>query len=621
MKTIDLSSNPSTIKQEDSAFIPDMAEDNTANKIGAGDLTVIWLGLATFLGSMLFVWQGLDFTDMGFWLTGYQQFYTGPDTLGFQSVCWLTTFIGHWAGYALGGGVLAYKLGYVGVVTLSAIMSYQLLARQLGSNRVLAAMVLLTVFFTRIHGNWIGYYELTALFYIASSLLLFYGLTKNRKLLVMLAGIVLGANTFIRFPNLLGISLISAIWLHAWCCRCSWQNTIARSLDFLCGFIFGLALVWGLIVLHGHQSIYYQGFRELFGIALHANSHHSGSGLLKRFIFDHIRAFTQAITMGVTGVWFANWVIKQKALTALALILISALVLFYINNSHSYSQWNITGLCYIVLLIIVFLEAKKNPHLALVAFIAGIVLVLSPLGTNNGIYNSAYGMWLALPLTLTWLWRISGLSFFFSYKVKSNSFEPSGNFSIKAPGFHVYVIIIVIALLLQSLSGILRHTFRDSNNRFAMTHSIAHPLLRGTYTTEERARVVSELLEALSHFVKPGDELLAHDGIPTLYFLTRTHPWLGIAWADIEGAETIKELIQQKEQTSAEWPCIVRTTGSVYAASWPRDAYKNRNVGPGLTHTPQDVGESRQVLAEFEKRHGYKVAWTNGFFEILTTAK
>jgi hypothetical protein len=64
------------------------------SEIRNGDLTVAWLGLATFAWSMLFVWQGLDFTDMGFWLTGYQQFYTHPDTLDFQSSTWLTNFIG-----------------------------------------------------------------------------------------------------------------------------------------------------------------------------------------------------------------------------------------------------------------------------------------------------------------------------------------------------------------------------------------------------------------------------------------------------------------------------------------------------------------------------------------------
>ena len=184
------------------------------------DTNVIWLGLAAFAGSMLFVWQGLDFTDMGWWLTGYQEFYTHPDTMGSLGVlaaCWLTCFIGHWVGVVLGGGVLAYKLGYVVVITASAVISYRLLASQFGPSRLLAALVLLAVFFTRgFVGNWISYNELSALFYLAGAALLFHGLVSNRKTVVVLAGIVLGANVFVRLPNLPGIALVSAVWLHAW---------------------------------------------------------------------------------------------------------------------------------------------------------------------------------------------------------------------------------------------------------------------------------------------------------------------------------------------------------------------------------------------------------------------
>jgi hypothetical protein len=77
-------------------------------------------------------------------------------------------------------------------------------------------MVLLTVFFTRTYGvSLLGYGDLTTLFYLAGAALLFFGLVRNRKLLVMLAGIVLGVNFFVRFPNLLGITLVTAIWLQA----------------------------------------------------------------------------------------------------------------------------------------------------------------------------------------------------------------------------------------------------------------------------------------------------------------------------------------------------------------------------------------------------------------------
>jgi hypothetical protein len=561
------------------------------------DATVIWLGLAAFAGSMLFVWQGLDFTDMGFWLTGYRDFYTRPVTMGGRAVCWLSYFISHWVGVALGGGVLAYKVGYVPLVTASAIISYRLLAYQFGPSRLLGAMVLLTVFFTKeFGGNWIGYNELTALFYLAGGALVFCGLVSSRKLLVVLAGIVLGGNLFVRLPNLLGITLVSAVWLHAWAYRWSLRELLIWSAWFLSGFAFGIALILCLIAVNGHCHIFFQALRGLFEIGPSADSADSASGMFRRFITDHVRAFDMALPLVVFGAWLASWAARQKTLRASAAVAAGTLLLVFALYRHGYWPWIIAGLCYVILLAVVFRESRKDRRLALLAFIAGMVLLLAPLGSNNGIINAVYGMWLALPLTLILLWRSSDLTI--------------GQFSMKTGGFRVFAMTVMLALFFQSLATAWRHTYLDSKNRFAMTHSIAHPLLAGTYTTAERAKVVTELLDAMPHFTEPGDEVLAYNAIPLVHYLTGTHPWLRDPWPDLVSAKKLAVLIRQKEQSGARLPCVVRATGSTYTNSWPIAAQ------PLATWWHQD--EPRRVFAEFEQRHRYVVAWTNEFFEILT---
>ena len=266
---------------------------------------------------------------------------------------------------------------------------------------------------------------------------------------------------------------------------------------------------------------------------------------------------------------------------------------------RDYWGWIVPGLCYVVLLVVVYRESRKDRTLALLAFIAGMVLLLAPLGSANGITNAVFGMWLALPLTLILLWRSSDLTI--------------GQFSMKAGGFRVFAVTITLALLFQSLATAWRHTYLDSKNRFTMTHPIKHALLTGTFTTAERAKVIAELLEAMPRFSKPGDEVLAYNGIPLLHYLTGTHPWLGDPWPDFVDAKEIAALIRQKEQTGAGLPCIVRATGSTYANSWPIAAQ------PLATWCHQD--EPRRVFAEFEQRHGYVAVWSNDFFEILTTAR
>ena len=575
-------------------------------------LIVVWLGLAACAWSMLFVWQGLDFLDMGFWLTSYQQFYSHPDVI--QASCWLSCFIGHWTGAVLGGGVIAYKLGYVAVVTASALISYLLLASQLGRSRTLAAMVLLTVFFTRGYaGNWIGYNELTALFYLAGAALLFRGLVGRRRLLVALAGVVLGANILVRFPNLLGIGLVAAIWLHAWARRWTLREAFAWSGWFLGGVLVGVALVWGVIILHGHQAIYVQSIRAVFGLAVASGSHHPASGLLKTFISDHCRAFGMALPLVVLGGGIATWASKQSLRLASVIVLAGAWLVYHELYRCEYWPWIVPGLCYVALIATVIREWRNNRDIALLAFIAGMVLLLAPLGSNNGIFNAVYGMWLALPLTLTWLWQNSGRGFRLRLNGDYNGIEFHGQYSMEARGIRVFAKTIALALLFQSLAAALHHTYMDSKKRFTMTHSITHPLLVGTYTTAARARVVTELLDAMSRFTKPGDEVLAYNAIPAVFYLTGTHPWLGISWPDFESSANIARVIGQKEQAGAALPTIVRATRSTYANSWPN------TTDPLATWWQQD--DSRRAFADFEQSHGYALVWSNDFFEILTTTR
>lgn len=565
------------------------------------DVTVIWLGVGVFVWSMLRVWQGLDFTDMGYWLTGYQQLYSYPQGIGEGLVNWLSYFIGHWVGVALGGGVLSYKLGYVLVVTVTAMLAYRVLADVLGRSRTLAALVLLTALFVgKALGNWVGYNNLTALFYLAGAALLYWGLVGERKLLVVMAGAVLGANVFVRFPNVLGVALISAVWLHALAYRWPWRSTLAWSTWFLMSFIFGMALIWALIVLHGHDALYLNGSGWIFDMAVDAGSHHSGGGLLKLFVLDQALAFAYTLPIIAIGMPIANWLSRQHPLmVSIAIGFLASLLIYvlnYMGNGYSDSgKWVVTGLCYVVLLIMVVREFRSNQPLALMAFVAGLTLVLVPLGSNNGIANAKFGMWLALPLALMWLWRGADLRF--------------NKFSLNVGASRIFSGIIVLALLFQALVASWRFTYHDSEQRLALTHSISHPLLVGSFTTEQRAKVVADLLGAMQHFVKPGDDLLVYNEIALVHFLTETRPWLGTPWPMLFSPKKIAILLYEKEKSGAKFPFIVRATGNTSNTKWP--------VGAKSLDESNRKDESRRVFAAFELRHGYVLVWSNDFFEVL----
>jgi hypothetical protein len=417
--------------------------------------------------------------------------------------------------------------------------------------------------------------------------------------------VVLGANVFVRLPNLLGIALVSAIWLHAWTDRRPWRDVVVGSAVFLGGFSRGIAAIWGLIAWHGHEDLYFKGMQNVLDSGTNVNSSHRGSGLLKLLIRDHLMAFGMALPLVVLGCWFANWASKQKFLLASVAFLSGAVVLVGALYVLNFWRWIVPGFCYTVLIAVVLSEARRDCGLALLAFISGLVLFLVPLGSNNGILNSVFGLWLALPLALTWLWQSSTRSYPWKLSAGDAGFRLSGDFSISGSGFRGFAMTLVAALLVQSLAAAWRNTYLDSDNRLTMTRAMPHPLLIGTHTTPARAKVVTELLDAMSKYAKPGDEVLAYNGTPAVNFLTQTHPWLGIPCPEFRGVDQIEALLGRREQQGASFPCIVRATASTNSKSWPIP------VKPLVRHG------LHRVFEEFAQRHGYAVVWSNDYFEIL----
>jgi hypothetical protein len=564
----------------------------------SNDKTVVWLGAAVFIVSFLRVWQGLDFTDMGYWLTGYQQLYTFPQGIGGGIVNWLTYFVGYGLGELLGGTVLSYRLGYVLVVTLSAVVSYLLLSKVFGRSRILAALTLLTALYAgKAIGNWVGYNNLTALFYLLSASLLYHGLVKQKLILILIAGAVLGANVFVRLPNILGLLLVSAIWLYAFAGRWRWRKNLIWSSYFGAGFLLGMAIIWLLIFASGHEALYLKGVDWVADMAADDGSSHSGGGLVKLFILDQALAFAYALLAIIIGLLVANWIAGRHVLiVSVVMVLLTALFFGLINHmSNGYSdsgKWAVTGLCYILLILIVVREFRHNAAMSLMAFMALMILFIAPLGSNNGIANAKYGLWLALPLCLMWLWQGANLRL--------------GKFTLKLGASRLFAGVIVLALSCQTLISTWRYTYNDSQDRASMQYGIAHPLLIGTYTTKERAKEVGELLDVMKQLVEPGDELLAYNQISMLHFLTETHPYLNNSWLEFYSPKKLDALLREKEMRPTRLPIIVRAKGNTSSASWPVNIqYLNRREA------------RRQVFEQFERRHGYVLIWANEFFEVL----
>ena len=555
----------------------------------------LWLGLAIFVWSALFAWQGLDFTDLGFSLATYQQFYSAPETNTYFLLNWLTAFLGHWVGEALGGTVLAYNLSASLTLALTGVIAYLGLQLVFGRGWALAGCVFVAFLFaTKANGNWINYNNLTALFFTLGAVTLFYGLHRERPNWVLIAGLVLGANLFIRLPNLLGIGLVAAIPLQGLLQHWPWRQILRWSLRFIGGYFLGIILIFALIILHGHWDLYLQSLQGIFGKAVDDNSTHSSSMLVRLFLRDHAYAFFLAsLTIGAS-LLMLRLITNRPVWLRTAVVLLAAVTLALAFKLIESWKWAVPGLLYCGLLWIGFKEWRARPHLVVLTFIALAILVLAPLGSNNGIRNAVYGQWLALPLLLIWLWQ--------------------GGANAALPIVHsmaarrLAATTLIMTLVGYSLVSNWFYSYRDSANRFALTQAVDHPLLIGTRTTAERAQVVSQLLDAIPTWVQPGDTLLAYPDLPTVHFLTQTRSWLDNPWPILYREAEIQRRLNDKQAQSAPLPVVVRSIGITRNRTWPLDS-------------PRSESPEREAawaaLDHFVEDLNYSLVWSNDFFEIL----
>jgi len=564
------------------------------------NLPVILLIALIVLYPLLFIWQGLDFTDMGYWLTGYQQFLESPESINEGLLNWLTYAIGFIVETVAGKyvGVIAFKFAFVLVTWICVVLVYYVLRdcfKEKSKETILLTIAVTLLYVTKATENWIGYNNLTALLYLCGASLLYFGLVRSSRALIFAAAFILSASIFVRFPNLLGAGLIAGIGLFALVENTGWKVAAVNFLIFAGGFLVGFLALLFVIQLAGHLEYYERGLMAIFNIASDIDSHHSGSRLMALFFKDHIRAFFYGGLAIIAGIILAAAIRNFSSLVKWVSIILVAILSSKLLIISDMWKWTITGICYYVLLISIYCFYRTSPRKFLLSCLAFLILLIAPLGSSNGMRNSVYGMWLALPLALFF-----AMNFKEYFKLNSVVQMMDSEFLARMG---------VVSLTVLSVLSAYNYTYRDSDRRTTMKHTINHQLLRGVLTTSTRAQVVNELMGKVISLVNKQDVLLAYNEIPLLHYLTHTKPWLNNPWPMLYSPLKIDRLIKYNELNRRLPSIVIRATGNTSSRDWPSG---DRTFG-----NQDRENESRDLFNHFIQRHDYKSVWENSYFQIL----
>lgn len=563
---------------------------------------------------LLFIWQGLDFTDMGYSLSNALFFDQPGVILGQPMAYFLTNFIGWiWLKISEPFGLVGARFGWCVIMWGIFYLSNKILSQIMPERRSIV-FIALTFLFVR-SGAWINYNQVSALCALASLLLIIKSESHENPLRLgyaLVAGFIIGLNVFVRIPNILMLSFAFMPVVADVVCykslpkKASWIYSVI----FICGMIAASAIVLALMSVFGYIDYYLDSIAYIKDLASDPNSHHGGSKLINLFINNHIHVFRAALILGIKIACAAFIVVLLPwKLVSCACVVLAAGYFYKRYNYYSYI-YVLAGISYIAMFIKLVSEAGKCNRKVVLTYLSALGLFMClPLGSNNGIINIVCSSWMMMPFTLNFIYMLC-LSNVLEYTKK---YLPQSinrilqRFDYAAFAAHVRNIFLALFIAI-SVSHAWTYTYRDSAERLSMRYSVNYDKLRFTYTTSERAKIVQELLEALKRLTSQYEYMLVYDIGCTLHYLLEIKPYMFETWEFLYEPYNFKKYLAKAEYEHS-LPLIVRTKETFQSRDWPRKTNRYWN-------NSESYKQNRAIADNFRDRYSYVKTWENDTFEI-----
>ena len=497
--------------------------------------------------------QGLDVSDSLYSLTNFMFF---PKMEGMWIV---STYVSNLLGYCLtclpfGNTVLGMNL-YTGLIlSITCLITYFILKRWMPAWIVCLGEII------AISYCWIPtgilYNYLTYLFMTLGLLLLFKGLVEEKDIELVFAGFFLGLNVFVRIPNLTQMSLILGLWYYLTKKKKSRKEITRKTGLCILGYMIGFALpLAAILIQYGGK-----GITEMV-LGLSSVGSQDSSYTIFGMILSTIHAYLGTLKWGLLialgilmgGAMFfclrGKWEGPKKAIYLLGIAVLLRFLwgrgMFsfrYYEDYTSIYEWGMIGL-YLAWIAVIFLffSSKSSMEEKLWATLAAIVLLITPLGSNNYTYQNLNNLFYIAPFTvytftklLRRTWK-KGIRQQTAFCWKSMVFVLGAVILIQGIGFHGNFI------------------FRDGMDGTKRSYRMSMPeSVKGIKTTEKNGIILEGVLGYL--LTKEEDKVLLLGDCPGISFLTKKVPAISTAWPDLE-SESYDKLSTEIE--GMEEDCLV----------------------------------------------------------------
>lgn len=542
----------------------------------------------------LHVNRGVDFSDTGYNLANYENFPNVNHTWMISTV--LSMLLGKLLTFLpFGHTMLGMNIYCAIIVALFLAFFYFALSKEFDYRYVFVGILMAS--FTTWGPFVILYHYISYLLFASAGLLLVKGISQNSCKKIALSAAILALNVFICFPNICEVAIGALLIIDMIIEK---KNRIKEIMFFSITYISVLLLGILIIMLFFGKNAYIDMIRGLFTMSQTATSY-GPLNMVLTMIEGYIWNFKFFALFLVSSIIFAlvYLKVKSKGVKIACVLLCVAVAMgvlrimkYYGSFSFDYTDYNSTySIAVILILLSVFISVisvlNKNlsVYARLLSCLVPFVVLITPLGSNSGVYTLLNALFLVFSVSLGLLSK------------KENRFLSS--LPILAS-----VSVMALALLFQGAMFKYTFTYRDYQDQYVRISKDDNKVLAGMLTSSEKKEYIKGLTGYLREKELEGENAIIFGHIPMTSYAFSLKNAISHIWPSLD-SYPIKDF--EDELNSLDYcPLIVYQSG----------------YGNLLTKDYSESYSDKEILlCEFAKQHDYEKVYENEFFTVLQSQK
>lgn len=553
------------------------------------------------------------------------------------------------------------------VVSATAVVSYLFFTKVLRAEKTLTFLGEMLAISLCWCPTTILYNYLTYFFFNIGIVVLYLGLTRERRGLLFCAGFLLGMNVLVRFPNLTEAALICSLWYYGVLQRKRAKDVLQETGICLLGYGAGIGAVLLSIAWKYGIGDYIAGITRLLQMPSEA-ADYGPAAMVLSVLMDYkfsAKWLVHMLLLAGAGCLLSYIAIRlkrrfapekqrkedrdgfvrgeescggfvqgaqkregtgsavRKLLSVLGKLLFLGSILVLFRWWHAIGVFNVKYYTYesmfqwvaVFLLLDIFagifaLFSKKcSRNDKLLASMVLILIAVTPLGSNNHLYPNMNNMFLVFPAGFVFFARLL-------QRMREYDAQPAGREERGVSLFPVRAMLtaFLAAAAVQSLLFGMTFTFRDGmHGEKRDTEIVKNDVLRGMVTNAPLAEAIEGLTEYVESEELSDRSVILYGQIPAVAYFLDMPPAISTSWPDLASyhyavmAEDMEKLRENPPESGR--PLII--LGTEGPERWIRGAAMSKEE-----ERQYMLNEKWELLYDYMVEEGYEKVYGNAVFAV-----